>query len=49
MRANTVISVVDISKLTIGDALLLKQILGLSDCEAIKLFLGGSNCENISV
>ena len=37
----------DISKLTIGETLMLKSILGLSDSEATAIFLGGANCENL--
>ena len=47
MRANKLKELVDVSKLTIGDALLLKRILGLSDSEATAIFLGGMKCENV--
>lgn len=36
-----------ISKLTIGEALLLKSALGLSDSKAAAIFLGGIKYENI--
>lgn len=49
MRANKLKEVVDPKKLTIGDALLLKHILGLTNLEAIDVFLGGSDCENVQV
>ena len=49
MRANKLKEIVDPKKLTIGDALLLKHILGLTNSEAVTIFLGGSNRENIQV
>lgn len=36
-----------INKLTIGEVLLLKSVLGLSDSKAVAIFLGGTNHENI--
>ena len=47
MRANRLEDVLNLTELTIGDALLLKRIFGLSDDEAIAIFLGGNECENI--
>lgn len=47
LRANILKNLIDISELTIGDALLLKHILGLSDAEATAIFLGGVNREDI--
>ena len=47
LRANKLKEVIDVSKLTIGEALLLKRILGLSDSEATAIFLGGTACENV--
>lgn len=47
LRANKLKEAIDISKLTIGDALLLKRILGLSDSEATAIFLGGTKRENL--
>ena len=41
MRANILKELIDGSKLTIGEALLLKHILGLTNSEAIAVFLGG--------
>jgi hypothetical protein len=49
LRANILKDAIDVSKLTIGDALLLKHILGLSNSEAIAVFLGGTKSENIQV
>ena len=49
LRANILKYAIDVSKLTIGDALLLKHILGLSNSEAIAVFLGGTKSENIQV
>lgn len=49
MRANILKDLIDVSKLTIGDALLLKRLFGLSDSEASALFLGGTKCENVQV
>lgn len=49
LRANRLKDAIDVSKLTIGDALLLKHILGLSNSEAIAVFLGGTKSENIQV
>lgn len=37
----------NIQDLTIGEALLLKSILGLTNAEATAIFLGGINNENI--
>lgn len=39
----------DISKLTIGEALMLKTIFGLSNSEATIVFLGGISSENVQV
>ena len=39
----------DINQLTIGEALMLKNIFGLSNSEATAVFLGGMNCENVQV
>lgn len=39
----------DITQLTIGEALMLKTIFGLSNAEATDVFLGGMTCENIQV
>ena len=39
----------DITQLTIGEALMLKTIFGLSNSEATDVFLGGMDCENIQV
>lgn len=39
----------DITQLTIGEALMLKNIFGLSNSEATDVFLGGMNYENIQV
>lgn len=47
LRANKLKDIIDVSKLTIGDALLLKRILGLSNSEATDIFLGGTKCENV--
>lgn len=47
MRANKLKDVIDVSRLTIGDALLLKRIFGLSDSEATAIFLGGIKRENL--
>ena len=47
LRANILKNLIDVSKLTIGDALLLKHIFGLSDSEATAIFLGGMKRENI--
>lgn len=47
MRANELKNLIDVDKLTIGEALALKLILGLSNSEAIALFLGGKSCENV--
>lgn len=47
MRANILKDAIDVNELTIGDALLLKRILGLSDSEAITIFLGGTNHEDV--
>lgn len=47
MRANKLQEIIDLKKLTIGDALLLKRILGLTNLEAIDVFLGGAKRENI--
>ena len=49
MRANKLKDIIDADTLTIGDALLLKRILGLSDSEAITIFLGGLKRENVQV
>lgn len=49
MRANILKDMIDVSNLTIGDALLLKHILGLTNSEATAIFLGGMKCENIQV
>ena len=49
MRANKLKDVIDISKLTIGDALLLKRILGLTNSEAVAIFLGGTKRENLQI
>jgi hypothetical protein len=49
LRVNILKDAIDVSKLTIGDALLLKHILGLSNSEAIAVFLGGTKSENIQV
>ena len=47
MHANILKDIIDVSKLTIGDALLLKQILGLTNSEATVIFLGGMGRGNI--
>ena len=52
MRAKIVRDIIktglgDITKLTIGEALMLKAIFELSDSEATDVFLGGMNCENV--
>ncbi len=54
MYANIVKSTIqcglgDITQLTIGEALMLKTIFGLSNSEAITVFLGGMSCENLQV
>lgn len=49
LRANRLKDAIDVSKLTIGDALLLKHILGLSNSEAAAIFLGGAKRENVQV
>jgi hypothetical protein len=49
LRAHRLKDAIDVSKLTIGDALLLKHILGLSNSEATAIFLGGSKRENVQV
>ena len=49
LRANILKTIIDVSNLTIGEALLLKSILGLSDSEATTLFLGGMKRENVQV
>lgn len=49
MRAKILKELIDISKLTIGDALLLKHIFGLSDSEATAVFLGGMERGNIQI
>ena len=49
MHANILKDLIDVSKLTIGDALLLKHILGLSDSEATAIFLGGMKHGNVQV
>ena len=49
MRANILKDLIDISKLTIGEAQILKQLLGLSNSEAIAMFLGGMERENIQI
>lgn len=49
LRANKLKEVVDVSKLTIGEVLLLKHILGLSNSEATAIFLGGMTRENVQV
>lgn len=53
LRANSLIELItkmdDIKSLTIGEALTLKSILGLTDSEAIAIFLGGMNYENVQV
>lgn len=48
MRANGLEDVLNLTELTIGDALLLKHIFGLSDAEATAIFLGGMTREDIS-
>lgn len=47
LSANRLKDAIDISKLTIGDALLLKHIFGLSNSEATAIFLGGNKRGNI--
>lgn len=52
MRANIVRDIItiglgDITKLTIGEVLMLKTIFGLSNTEATDVFLGGMGCENV--
>ena len=51
LRANKVLDILskfgDIKTVTIGEALTLKNALGLTDSEAIAIFLGGSNDENL--
>ena len=37
----------DLKELTIKEALILKNMLGLSDSEAINIFFGGMQCENV--
>ena len=49
LHANILKDLIDVSKLTIGDALLLKHILGLSDSEATAIFLGGMKHGNVQV
>lgn len=54
MRANIVKVMIqnglgDINQLTIGEALMLKNVFGLSNSEATDVFLGGTNCENVQV
>ena len=49
LRANKLKDIIDVSRLTIGDALLLKRIFGLSDSEATAIFLGGTKRENLQV
>lgn len=47
MRANKLKDIINVSNLTIGDALLLKRLLGLTNSEAVAVFLGGMKRENI--
>ena len=47
MRANIIKDMIDVTELTIGEVLLLKRVLGLTDSEAIEVFLGGVAYENI--
>ena len=49
LRANMIKDAIDVSKLTIGEALLLKHILGLSNSEATAIFLGGTKRGNVQV
>ena len=49
LRANRLKDAIDVSKLTIGEALLLKHILGLSNSEATAIFLGGTKRGNVQV
>ena len=54
LRANIIKDIIEaglgnIEQLTIGEALALKQIFGLSNIEATHVFLGGTNNENIQV
>ena len=54
LRANIVRDMIklglgDIDKLTIGEALMLKNIFDLTDSEAADVFLGGMKCENIQI
>lgn len=49
MRAKILKEMIDIDRLTIGDALLLKHVLDLTDYEAISIFLGGATYEDIQV
>ena len=54
MRANMMKDIIesgvgDISELTIGEVLALKNIFDLTNPEAIDVFLGGTNCENVQV
>jgi hypothetical protein len=39
----------DIKQLTIGEALMLKIVFGLSNSEATNVFLGGAVSENIQI
>jgi hypothetical protein len=48
LHANILKDMIDVSKVTIGEALLLKHIFNLTDAEAIAIFLGGNECEDIS-
>lgn len=47
MHANILKDIIDVSKVTIGEALLLKHIFNLTDAEAIAIFLGGNKREDI--
>ena len=54
MRANMMKDIIesgvdDISQLTIGEALTLKNIFDLTNYEAVYVFLGGTNRENVQV
>ena len=47
--ANRLKDAIDVNKLTIGEALILKHILGLSNSEATAIFLGGMKHGNVQV
>lgn len=39
----------DVKKLTIGEAMVLKNVFGLTNSEAVDVFLGGTEYENLQV